>query len=248
MYIVPVSLSSSFNRVVLNKDSRFNVQYDNKTLKYDSFHKSSVSFGALQTTVTELVKKRYNNLDEIEEVFNTLIKELIKDKTIKRNTNLAYLIRSYKKSGFRGLLENLRMPNSTSDINALVDKSADNGLELAKFGEEPLLMLLNFGRHGLFDGPTSTRDMRLLFSNGEKLKDKNAIMEFTMGKKGNYRISQRSGEDYVETVYYASTGNKKSETVCYGKGNPSTTYYNKDGSIDFFKNWFVGGTPIVPIY
>ena len=243
MYISPIS-SLSLSRNYFSSEHKAKP----KPLNVDKFERNNISFGNLQTSITEYADKNIKVLNELEQSFNTLMKELISDSGIEKNKYFSYFANMFKESGYRGLLENLRMPKSTPEINTLVEKSAQEGLVLAKSGDEPVLTLFNWGKHGFWQSSDSTRDMRILFSNMEKLEDKQAIIEYTIDKDGYYIIAQRVGKNYRETAFYSTTGNKRYDVYCYDGGKPDITYYNKDGSKSFWENWLHGGTQAEPIY
>ena len=247
MYIYPVSLVSQVCGTKISKVDQNSQRMNKASEMADSFQKT-ISFGNFQTMVTEIADKKIKNLNGLEHSFNSLMKEIISDAKIEKTPYFSYLEAGFKESGFSGLLRNLRMPKSTPKINTLVEKSSENELVLAKLDGEPVLSLFNFGRYGFWESESSTRDMRLIFSNAEKILDKEARVEFTMNKKGQYSVFQRTGQNFIDTVYYPTTGNIRRETYCYAGGKPDTTYYNEDGSKAFFENWFYGGTPTEPIY
>lgn len=246
MYIYPIS---QFSQVYSNRISNSvnNSQKQNTHFASDSFNKS-LAFGNFPAIVTSIANKRFRNLNQLEHSFNNLMSDILLDTNIEKSPYFSYFAAGFKESGFSGLLGNLRMPKSTPKINALVEKSAEKELILAKLDGEPVLTLYNWGRHGFWQTDSSTRDMRILFSNAERIPDKEAIVEYTMNKKGQYCVSQRLGPEYFDTVYYPSTGNIRQETYYYSGGKSDTTYYNEDGSKAFFENWIYGGTRAEPIY
>lgn len=215
---------------------------------FDSFQKANITFGGIKNIVSEYAVKRFKNLNEVEECFNSLMRELISDKTTVKSSYLSYIVRGFKKSGFRGLLENLRMPKSTPEIDKLVEMAKFKRVNLVKSDERPVLQIFNAGKHSLWGGASSTRDIRVMFSNAANIDSKKAIIEFTIDKKGNFKVYQQYCKNYAETAYYSSTGNKRFETICSGNSKPNTTYYNKNGSESLLGNWFHGGSPAEPIY
>lgn len=129
----------------------------------------------------------------------------------------------------------------------------------------PVIKLGNLGKHGffnsLFEKETAPNDIRLLFSNCNAI-DANPItlkndrdfiskmnsVELYLDKKGDLTVEQQHGETNVITHFHSLTGHKKLVIESYGDGKPESTYYNKDGTKAFWKNFFYGGVPTEGIY
>ncbi|MBR1425414.1 hypothetical protein IJ579_07630 [bacterium] len=218
--------------------------YDNRIQKSkDVFDSFSPSFKGYEQTLIRSVRKEFKKDFEVEECFKNLLRELIEKENILRIQEFNEILKIYKDSGFKGLLEKFwksRQPDYVEKILNKIDYG--NEMKLVTFNEAPLFEMVNFGKQGFRE--SSPNDIRFIF----RTCDQNIAMEFGLGRNGQLKISQSDlGCGRFEfSEFHVSSGNKKVKTVQYAGGNPETTYYNKDGSKSFLRNLLSGGTIIIP--
>ncbi len=214
--------------------------------KKQSFSGDKIQFTGINDIIIKGAATTFNKDSELEKVFIQLMNEIKTDSKIIKFPDFIEIIKIFDQSGFRGVMNELWKANPTTQIMELVNKSEKDRLILATRNNKPIVELYNLGKHGFWNAITDSqeapRDMRLCFGNNK------TYMHFYLDKKGDCSLCQSIGDTTTYSAYYASTGNKKFETRHCESCAPETTYYNKDGTKAFFKNWFFGGPAIAPVY
>ena len=215
----------------------------------DSYHPS---FGNYARVLTEAANGSYKTERQVGEAFDKIYKALKKEGRfsimpgtgVDFSREFSYIDEIYNKSGYRGVRRELWKAFPDYKISNLMRKANDDPVTLAKRKSDgkPLITLINYGKHGfwnsIFNNKSATNNYELHFEH----PDINKFISFGLDKDGGLKISQCKSTEIVHTRYHASTGYKKSETR-QGYGQPDTTYFNKDGSVDETKTFFVGGNP-----
>ena len=182
-------------------------------------------------------KSPVKTLKNAEGLFGELINEISMDAQITKTPFFATIKNIFEERGLKGLFGILgKSTDSNISVENLIKKvREENAVSVAK-EKGSILDIVSYG--------SKPHDVHVGFSAGLR---KNYI-EFYTNKKGDIFVEQTSGNDYINTGFYSDTGTKKLEIESYAGGKPDKTYYNKDGSKPFFKNWLFGGTPVEPIY
>ena len=182
-------------------------------------------------------KASVKTLKEAENLFGELISEIDKDVMITKTPFFDTIKNIFSERGLKGLFgilsqstdSNCKVENLVKTVRneniVQVAKQRGDVLDVTSYSSEPHDIHLGFGA-GL----------------------KKGYIEFYADKKGNLFVDRTYGDDFISTGLYSDTGTKKVETISYGGGKPDTTYYNKDGTKPFFKNWLFGGTSVEPIF
>ena len=190
--------------------------------------------------------KSFSHENSFEKPFDELLQIIINSNKYTKSEHFNDFLEVYNKKGLYGTLRTLWQATPIEKIAKTVSKHPQETLILAKTNNQSVLEIFNWGKHGFFNSIFETKsapnDVRLLFSKNK------TTLEFSLDKKGDLTVSRNVGDNFYTTTYYKETGTKKSETVQYGSFKPETTYYNKDGSKAFWKNFIYGGTPTEPIY
>ena len=223
-----------------------NISETKNNKRISTISKDKIQFTGFEKTISDASRKTFKNDSEVEETFKQIFNAILKDSNIIKEASFNIIIDTYKQEGFRGLMNELWKAYTSDNFIPLINSSEGHILNLAQKDDKPVVELINYGRHGFWnainDTEYATRDVRLSFSYG-----KNSI-EFYLDKKGDCSLLQNYEKTSIYSGYYKSTGNKKFQTEHYSECRPETTYYNKDGSKAFFKNWFYGGPAIEPIF
>ncbi len=202
----------------------------------------SVSFCGYSKVLSTVASSMYKNDTEVENAFAKLFKSLKEDKTISKIfPKFDAMDEIYENGGFRGLLNEIWKTNPQEITKNLLKGSETDNVVLASKGEKPVLELVNWGKFGF--SQNNPNNVMISFSDG---KSRN-VVEFCLNKKGDCTISQQNGEAMHYTEYYQSTGNRKFQTYQFSDCMPERTFFNKDGSKAFWKNFFRGGT-VPPVW
>ena len=200
----------------------------------DSFQ---CSFKGYDKALSHAVRNILNNDVEVEKTFINLFSELSKSDDIVKTPEYCGIADVYNARGFRGLLYELWKANP---IDSLKKYLIDGTVDLATKDNKPVFQLIHFDKFGY--SKNSPNNVTLIFTDP---KDKYSI-QYGLNKKGELDVWQSGDDQTVITWYHLATGNRKCEVVQPKDGYSETTYYNKDGSKDFIKNFFRGGVAIVP--
>ena len=170
---------------------------------------------------------------DAEEIFGKLIKEIEADKNIIKTNYFKPIVEVYENMGLPNLFKMLiKSYNSDEMVQRIVNYVRNwNILSLAKH-EDSIFDVVSYSG--------KAKDIRLGFGAG---KEKGGI-EFFTDKKGDFFVEQSHNHDFFSTGFYSNTGTVKVEVKSSYGGLPERTYYNKDGSKPFLKNWLFGGTPV----
>ena len=189
-----------------------------------------------------MTRATLKNDTQAEKFFNELFGSLKKDKNIVLTKEFKIIEKVYKKSGFRGLMNDLWKAYPSEELEKLLCLAEDNGgVVLAKKGQQTVMELNNLGRFGFWGSSSNPREVKISFST----KNGNYYMDFGLEKDGEICTWQRYQKDSVYSRFHSSTGMIKQRTVHPSIGYPDSTYYNKDGTPDAWKNMLYGG-PAIP--
>lgn len=207
------------------------------TVNTGNNRKYNPSFNGYYEVLREGARTSVKNLKEADMLFGDLIKEIDNDAQIVKEPLFKTLKSIFNEGGLKGLFEEITKKSAPRLM-------IEDMLELVK-KEEVISVARNKGH--VFDVVSyggKPKDVRLGFASGLK----KGYIEFYTNKKGDIFVDRAYGDNFVSTGFYSDAGTKKVEVEAFGSSKPDKTYYNKDGSKPFFKNWFLGGTPVEPIY
>lgn len=211
--------------------------HKNSNYVVSDFDRFQVSFKGYDKVLNQAVRNFLNTDVEVEKTFINLFGELAKSPDIEKTSKYFGIADAYAKYGFRGLLYEFWKSNP---VDCLKKYLVNGTIDLAKKDNKPIFQLIHFDKFGY--SKNSPNDVKLVFSDPqEKL-----FIQYGLNKKGELDIWQTNEEQTVITSYHLATGNKKCEVIQPKDGYAETTYYNKDGSKSFWKNFFRGGVAIVP--
>ncbi len=198
------------------------------------------SFGGYSSAFENIAEAYIKSETEVEKSFDKLFRYIMHDSQILWKPGSYEFMRIYQKGGFRGLMHELWTANTDKSIAPLINKAAKGDLILAKKDDKPILSILNLGRQGflntIFDNQNAPREVILTLNSSNSKK----YIEFSLNKKGGYRICQRRSDELVTTTFHPETGNRKIVAILPDDGNPKSIYYKKDGSPDGLKNFLYG--------
>lgn len=207
--------------------------------------KDKLTFTGFDNVLKKAVNTNYEKESLIYPEFEKIIKAVLEDSNIVKEKYFYDLSTLYKEKGLYGVLKSLWEANPQSKIAQSVNLITQGNLILAKRDKLPVVELFKFGKHGFFSSITSPKtasnDVRLSFMN------KDDLIEYTLNNNGEMVVHRKMGDRTVTTSYHIVTGHRKEEIIHNGV-NPEITYYNKDGSKPFWKNFIFGGTRVEGIY
>jgi len=195
------------------------------------------NFNGYNEVLREGARTTVKSLKEAETLFGDLLTEINQDVMITKYPFFDAIKNIFDGRGLKGLFGIL---GNSSDSNIMVEK-------LIQTARKEEVVSVAKQRSSIFDlicYGKKPKDFHLGFCSGTK----KSYIEFYSDKKGDIFVERTYGKDYVNTGFYSDTGTKKVEIVSYGDTAPDKTFYNKDGTKPFFKNWFLGGPAIEPIY
>ena len=205
----------------------------------------SVTFGSYHTVLKNMTKATLKKDSEAEKFFIELFKILEKDNNIQITEDYKLIAKEYKKSGFRGLLNNLWKAYPDKKFEPLLRKSdEDITVILLSKGNRDIMELHNLGRFGFFNSSSKPREIKISFMT----RNKQYYIDFGLESNGNLTVWQRHGKNSTYTEFHQSTGNRKLQTIHSEGLNPESTYYKKDGSLDGWRNLLGGGTAVPGIF
>ena len=234
--------------ISVNLGLHYKNRIQNNNLKSVHLQKpDSLSFTGYASSLEAMAKAKLNRESHVENYFSKIADAIWADKSIAKSPILFEMHDMYKKRGLRGILLEFWKAYPSKEFKDIVAKSEENQvLKLAVKDNESIVKLVNWGRHGfwngIFNNQEAPRDIRVVFAN-----KKNSV-ELYVDKKGDLAVEQLHDKYHIFTCFHALTGHKKMTAEYYSEGKPYYTYYNKDGSKSFWKNFFNGGTPVEPIY
>lgn len=206
------------------------------------------SFKGYERMLENVCNMDFKNDRAVEETFAVLFHELIKEPNIAKHESFQTLTNLYKKSGFRGLLQELWRPNPSPEIGLLVTRAEQEEQTLISKNKTTLLEIFSFGKHGfwnsIFNRKNAPRDTRLAFVTPKE----DSLFEFGLDKHGAVQICQKRADETVYTTFHRATGNRKIVARHPHKyGNSETYYFKPDGTDDALKNHIQGG-PVINIW
>lgn len=193
----------------------------------------------------EVVNRSFLNDIDIEKTFSKLLNTISTNDNITKLKEFYFIEKLEKEKGFRGMMRELNSADPKSEARKFLNIMSKNNT-LAKQDDKPVLQVLDWGPRGfvnyMTDNPNSPRKVELMFMIPE---NKPLSASVNLNSKGEYCLNQSRDCLNVYTCFYSSTGNRRFTILQSIGGEPDKTYFNKDGSMAFFKNWFFGGTPTV---
>lgn len=195
------------------------------------------SFNGYYEVVSNGAKSSIDNLKFAENLFGNLVSEIEWDPQIIKTQFFSVMKKLFLKRGLKGMFNVLAQ---TADSNLVIHDTMqkvrkDNIVSVASTKNGHLLDITSYS--------SKPYDVHLGFSSGKK-----GYIEFYTNKKGEIFVERTYGDEYVNTGFYSDTGTKKVEIESFAGGSPEKTFYNRDGSKPFFKNWLWGGPAVEPIY
>lgn len=195
------------------------------------------NFQGYSEVLREGARTSVKSLKQAENLFGDLIGEINQDVMITKSPFFGAIKDIFTGRGLKGLFAVL---GSSTDSSIMVD-------ELIQSVRKENLVSIAKQRSSIFDVTCYGKkpyDVHLGFGAGLK----KSYIEFYTNKKGDIFVDRTYGNNFVSTGFYPDSGTKKVEIEAYGNSSAERTFYNKDGSKPFFKNWFLGGTAVEPIY
>jgi len=207
----------------------------NKT-NNSAIKQKNIAFNGYKETLAGAITTEVKDTKTAKDLFDTLFKEVNEEPSIHRNPIFYEMEKVYKKSGFKGLLEELRQPK---DDNGIIAQTLNNKEEnfiqaITQYGQ-PLFELFNFGRFG--HAKNAPSDIRVIFRD----QNQRGNIEFNLGKNLNLNVARCNEHGSIDTEYYTTTGTPK-VVIKSEQGSQERTFFNEDGSKPFFKNWLLGGS------
>lgn len=182
-------------------------------------------------------KHPVENLEHAENIFNNLIIEIDLDKLFLKNQFFDAIKNVCNNSGLRGLFSKfIKSDNENPVIGYIIDSLKNNNIISIANNKNSSFDIISLSG--------KSKDIHLGFSAGKR----KGYIEFYTDKKGDFFVDRTYGKDFFSRGFYSDTGTKKVDISSYEGGSPEKTYYNKDGSKPFFKNLFLGGTPVEGVY
>ena len=232
-----------FNRIANNNTPKSN--NDKIEPQYDSF--SFTGLEHYEKALVGAIRSDFKNENSVTYTFTNLFKEIINTHFITKSKEFEELSGMFEKMGLRSVLNSLWSAYPPQNVLNIINKAENGNIVLASHKDKPILELYNLGRHGFFnalaDSKDATREVGLRFSNPKQ----SISADINFEKDGGLHICIRDKRKTITSGFYKETGNRKYETSQYEDAKPETTYYKKDGSESFWKNWFYGGTA-VPVW
>ena len=198
------------------------------------------NFNGYNKLLNEAVSMNFTKDYQVEKSFESLIKELVSRTDLKRESAYYDIVSIYTERGFMGLLNELWKAYPQDRVAKMLNAKMYKPIELINNQSGISFELFHAGRFNYtIDSP---KNIKVIFRDlNEKL-----AMEYSLNKHGELEICQTSPNRTVTTGFHLSTGNRKFEVFQPRNGNPETTYFNKNGEESFWKNFFLGGTTIIP--
>jgi hypothetical protein len=208
----------------------YNVYNQNKCQK-------PLNFTGYYDVILEGARTPIKNLDYAQYLFGNLINEIDKDVLIKKGRFFDGIKQIFKAKGLVECFKTLKFSSDNCFSMKDFAKSVENSEILPIASQHGSIMdIINYGK-GL-------KNFHMGFCSGLK----RGSIEFYTDKKGDLFVDQCYGSNFMSTGFYSDAGTKKVEVYSYAGVKPEKTFYNKDGSKPFFKNWFLGGTAVEAIY
>lgn len=265
MYVQPVSL--------LNKTPNYSYSLSSKKSVLPSQKPDTVSFTSYEKALKNMVVSPLNRESKVENYFKILMSTILDDSSIEKMPMFSTIHSVYREKGLRGMLMEFWKAYPEKQFEHVVeDCEMGTAIILASKKitddiQEPVIKLVNWGRHGfwnnVFNRKNAPHDIRLIFSNketshgydfAEELVNKEENLsklfsvELYLDKVGDVTVEQQYGERSLITHFYSLTGHKKLTVDSFSECKPDVTYFHKNGTKNFWKNFFIGGTPVEPIF
>ena len=199
--------------------------------------KYTPSFNGYYEVLREGARSSVKNLNEADILIGNLIEEIEKDSNIAKEPFFYGIKKILVNDGLKGLFETItKKPGRYLIIEDILELAKKEDIIPIAKQRGRVLDITSYG--------SKPHDVHLDFAAGLR----KGFIEFYTNKKGDIFVDRTYGDNFVSTGFYSDAGTKKVEVVAYGSTSPERTYYNKDGTKPFFKNWILGGTPVEPIY
>lgn len=239
MFIQPINaVLPKTNVVTLQKKS---LKRDVASLRDTVYFQGKTS--AYNEILGEIVNRTFLNDIDIEKTFSKLLNTISTNDKITKLKEFYFIEKLEREKGFRGMMRELNSANPKSEARKFLNIMSTNNT-LAEQDNKPVLQLFDCGPQGFIncitDNPNSQRKVELMFMIPS---DKPLSASVNLNSKGEYCLNQSRDCLNLYTCFYSSTGNRRFTILQSAGGEPDKTYFNKDGSKAFFKNWFFGGTP-----
>lgn len=200
-------------------------------------NRQNPSFNGYYEVMREGAKNSIKSLHEADLLFWDLIGEIDKDSKMIKEPIFNGLKKVIINDGLKGLFETItKKPGRYLMIDDMLELLKKEDVISVVRQKGHVLDITSYGR--------KPHDVRIGFSAGLR----KGFIEFYTNKKGDIFVDRTYGDNFVSTGFYHDTGTKKVEVEAYGSSSPERTYYNKDGTKPFFKNWFLGGPAVEAIY
>jgi len=204
-----------------------------------------ISFTGYQETLAKYAGKSFEDSVKLKAGFMDIFNSLTKENDLWEAAAFQYIKGAYLNNGLTGFLKKLMYAPTGNKLSDFVPKEVGSWALLKKNGN-PLFSIYNGGALTYMDILRNPRKIPGYMAVRYSSPDGKDIMEFHMNKKSG--IELRSIRDNIDVwAEYYPEGKLKQETVFYDIYAPETTYYNKDGSKAFWKNFLYGGVA-TPMY
>ena len=206
-----------------------------KTRKYQT---DTVSFGnseALRLLVKKATNTEIKDITQAATHFDAIIKAIKDSDVIPKSEDFNFIAETYQKLGFKKLFEEFWAPTPGSKVSEFVQKINEEDLLIAGSKDNQYVKIFNWSNY--------------LFGNSNRIAltfqaaDSEAI-EFGLTKKGRIRIFQYAPDFFNVLDFYKDTGTLRKKIYNSAYTFQDTEYYNKDGSVAFWKNLILGGSPL----
>lgn len=208
-----------------------------RCLQSDRVSFSGVKPGAYEVLINKYVSNEFKNTSELAQGFEKLFSSIKNNNKIKKLPGFDFIENLYKQNGFRGMLHELWKANPSPEVKKAALVTFNNPITLAAKNGKPVMQLENVGPHGFWNYMKENHDAKRCFQIRFLTTDaKPKKAGFCIDKGGEYTFLNETSC----IRYFNSTGTPKTRTIL--RSPREIIHYNEDGSRNFFKNLFFGGT------
>ncbi len=224
------------------------IKYSNDVVKpIINNHRDKVSFsGNYISLMNEIVEKNVSNVTDVEKSFGRLLKAIVTDDSITKEKWFSDIKTLYDRKGFKEMMQCLiQKSHESNNIDKMYKnvlefgQDCEHGLVLAKNKNKPALSIDDYNRIFGIDNSEANHPIITFYG------DENTLVEFSITPKGKLEF-QQTGKDIDINTSFHKTGGNREKVIYNNKYSQDVIYYNKDGSENFLKNWFFGGTTVIP--
>lgn len=209
------------------------------------YYGDSVFFsGSYNNVFNEVINYDIKNLDEALKCLKKLFSSISEDDDIVKTPYFDIINLKCEQKGVKGLLHILQFNSETGKFNELYKNlyknqdNYENGIILAYKNDKPILLFDDLNR--IYSDKSEKNQPFFTF---RSLGDEQ--FEFLKNKKEIMSCCQTLKDLSIETIFHKFSKNRQ-KLIINTPYSQDVTYYNKDGSKSFLKNWFLGGSTPIP--